>query len=71
MRNPYVETDEDLDLLTDTGYIMVYPYDYFTSFDKLRKTNYPQKRHFIAISPKVIMRTMSVKGHKGYGNTLV
>ena len=33
-RNPYVSNDEDLDLLTDKG---VYPYDYFTSFDKFRE----------------------------------
>ena len=42
-RNPYVETDEDLDLLTDKG---VYPYDYFNSFDKFREKQLPPKEAF-------------------------
>ena len=42
-RNPYVSNDEDLDLLTDKG---VYPYDYFTSFDKFRETQLPPKEAF-------------------------
>ena len=42
-RNPYVETDEDLDLLTDKG---VYPYDYFISFDKFREKQLPPKDAF-------------------------
>ena len=39
-RNPYVSNDIDLDLLTDKG---VYPYDYFTSFDKFREKQLPPK----------------------------
>ena len=42
-RNPYVSNDEDLDLLTDKG---VYPYDYFTSFDKFRERQLPPKEKF-------------------------
>ena len=42
-RNPYVSNDEDLDLLTDKG---VYPYDYFTSFDKFREKQLPPKEAF-------------------------
>ena len=42
-RNPYVGNDEDLDLLTDKG---VYPYDYFTSFDKFRDKQLPPKEKF-------------------------
>ena len=42
-RNPYVSNDEDLDLLTDKG---VYPYDYFTSFDKFRERELPPKEKF-------------------------
>ena len=42
-RNPYIGNDEDLDLLTDKG---VYPYDYFTSFDKLRDKQLPPKEKF-------------------------
>ena len=42
-RNPYVSNDEDLDLLTDKG---VYPYDYFTSFDKFRDKQLPPKEAF-------------------------
>ena len=42
-RNPYVSNDEDLDLLTDKG---VYPYDYFTSFDKFRERQLPPKDKF-------------------------
>ena len=42
-RNPYVSNDEDLDLLTDKG---VYPYDYFTSFDKFREKQLPPKEQF-------------------------
>ena len=42
-RNPYVSNDEDLDLLTDKG---VYPYDYFTSFDKFREKQLPPKDAF-------------------------
>jgi hypothetical protein len=42
-RNPYVGNDEDLDLLTDKG---VYPYDYFTSFDKFRERQLPPKEKF-------------------------
>ena len=41
--NPYVSNDEDLDLLTDKG---VYPYDYFTSFDKFREKQLPPKEAF-------------------------
>ena len=67
-RNPYVSNDEDLDLLTDKG---VYPYDYFTSFDKFREKQLPPKESFTAILPKVILKMMSMKGHKGYGNTSV
>ena len=48
-RNPYVSNDNDLDLLTDKG---VYPYDYFTSFDKFRESNYHRRKRFIAISRK-------------------
>jgi hypothetical protein len=40
-RNPCIETDEDLDLLTDKG---VYPCNYFTSFDKFREKQLPPKR---------------------------
>ena len=39
-RNPYESNDEVLDLLTDKG---VYPYDYFTSFDKFREKELPPK----------------------------
>ena len=42
-RNPYVSNDNDLDLLTDKG---VYPYDYFTSFDKFREKQLPPKKAF-------------------------
>ena len=42
-RNPYVSNDEDLDLLTDKG---VYPYDYFTTFDKFREKQLPPKKAF-------------------------
>ena len=42
-RNPCVSNDEDLDLLTDKG---VYPYDYFTSFDKFREKQLPTKEAF-------------------------
>ena len=42
-RNPYVSNDIDLDLLTDKG---VYPYDYFTSFDKFREKQLPPKKAF-------------------------
>ena len=42
-RNPYVSNNEDLDLLTDKG---VYPYDYFTSFDKFRDKQLPPKEAF-------------------------
>ena len=67
-RNPYVSNDEDLDLLTDKG---VYPYDYFTSFDKFRENNYLQKRHFTAILPKVILKMMNTKEHRKFGNISV
>ena len=67
-RNPYVSNDEDLDLLTDKG---VYPYDCFTSFDKFRENNYPQKRHSTVISPKVILKMMNTKEHRKFGNTSV
>ena len=40
MRNPYIETDEDLDLLTDKE---LYPFDYFTSFDKFTDMQLPPK----------------------------
>ena len=42
-RNPHVSNDEDLDLLSDKG---VYPYDYFTSFDKFREKQLPPKKEF-------------------------
>ena len=58
-RNLYVSNDEDLDLLTDKG---VYPYDYFNSFDKFREKQLPPKEAFY-ISPKVILKMMSMKGH--------
>ena len=58
-RNPYVSNDEDLDLLTDKG---VYPYDYFTSFDKFREREH-QKKSFTAILQKVILKMMNTKGH--------
>ena len=51
-RNPYASNDEDLDLLTDKG---VYPYDYFTSFDKFRDKQLPPKEAFfssLTILPK-------------------
>ena len=38
-----MSNDEDLDLLTDKG---VYPYDYFTSFDKFRERELPPKENF-------------------------
>ena len=34
-------------------------------------SNYPQKRHSTVISPKVILKMMSMKEHKAYGNTSV
>ena len=40
---PTLSNDEDLDLLTDKG---VYPYDYFTSFDKFRERQLPPKEKF-------------------------
>ena len=43
VRNPYVKTDEDLDLLTDKG---IYPYDYFDSFDRFTERNLPPKEAF-------------------------
>ena len=43
VRNPYVKTDEDLDLLTDKG---IYPYDYFDSFDRFTERNLPSKEAF-------------------------
>ena len=42
-KNPYVETDEDLDLLTDKG---VHPYDHFTSFDMFRGKQLPPKEAY-------------------------
>lgn len=42
-RNPFVNNDEDLDLLTDKG---VDPYDYFTTFDKFREKQLPPKEAF-------------------------
>ena len=44
-RNPYISNDEDLDLLTDKG---VYPYDYFTTFDKFREKQLPPKKAFFS-----------------------
>ena len=35
------------------------------------KSNYLQKSHSTVISPKVILKMMSMKGHKGYGNISV
>jgi hypothetical protein len=66
-RNPYVSNDEDLDLLTDKG---VYPYDYFTSFDKFREREH-QKKSFTAILQKVILKMMNTKGHSKFENILV
>ena len=57
-RNPYVGNDEDLDLLTDKG---VYPYVYFTSFDKFRDKQLHQKKSFTAILPKVILKMMNTR----------
>ena len=34
-------------------------------------SNYHQKRHFPAISPRVILKMMSMKGHRRYGHILV
>ena len=42
-RSPYVDNDEDLDLLTDKG---VYPYDYMNSFDKFKEKELPNKNAF-------------------------
>ena len=66
-RNPYASNDEDLDLLTDKG---VYPYDYFTSFDKFREREH-QKKSFTAILQKVILKMMNTKGHSKFENILV
>ena len=43
VRNPYVKTDEDLDLLTGKG---IYPYDYFDNFDRFTERNLPSKEAF-------------------------
>ena len=68
-RNPYVSNDEDLDLLTDKGvFILMITSLHLTN---LGKNNYHQKKVFTAILPKVILKMMSMKGHKGYGNTSV
>ena len=64
---PYVSNDEDFDLLTDKG---VYPYDYFTSFDKFRERQLPPKKTFIATLLKAILKMMSMKEHLIYGNIL-
>ena len=68
-RNPYVETDEDLDLLTDKG---VYPYDYFNSFDKFREKQLPPKEAFYSnLTESHIEDDEYERAFKGYGNTLV
>ena len=47
VRNPYVKTDEDLDLLTDKG---IYPYDYFDSFDRFTERKLPPKAFYSKLS---------------------
>ena len=42
-KSNYVNTDEDLDLLTDKG---VYPYDYFDDFKKFEETSLPPIEEF-------------------------
>ena len=42
-KNVYVDDDNDLDLLTDKG---VYPYDYFTDFNKFTETSLPKIEDF-------------------------
>ena len=42
-KNLYVNSVEDLDLLTDKG---VYPYDYMTDFNKFNETQLPNKEEF-------------------------
>ena len=70
-RNPYVSNDEDLDLLTDKG---VYPYDYFTSFDKFREKQLPPKEAFYSnlteshIEDDEYERAQSIWEHFGIRN---
>ena len=70
-RNPYVSNNEDLDLLTDKG---VYPYDYFTSFDKFREKQLPPKEAFYSnltkehISDEDYERAKKIWEHFGIRN---
>ena len=70
-RNPYVSNNEDLDLLTDKG---VYPYDYFTFFDKFRDRQLPPKEAFYSnltkehISDEDYERAKKIWEHFGIRN---
>ena len=70
-RNPYVSNNVDLDLLTDKG---VYPYDYFTSFDKFRERQLPPKEAFYSnltkehISDEDYERAKKIWEHFGIRN---
>ena len=67
-RNPYVSNDIDLDLLTDKG---VYPYDYFTSFDKFREKQLPPKEAFYSNLTESHIEDDEYEMHRRYGNMLV
>ena len=59
-KKTYASNGENLDLLTDEG-----------AFDTFRETTalYHRKNPFTAISPKIILKMMSMKKHLKYGNT--
>ena len=68
VRNPYVKTDEDLDLLTDKG---IYPYDYFDDFERFKERALPPKEAFYSklseehVSDKDYERALKVWKHFG------
>ena len=68
VRNPYVKTDEDLDLLTDKG---IYPYDYFDDFETFKERALPPKEAFYSklseehVSDKDYERALKVWKHFG------
>ena len=59
-KKTYASNGENLDLLTDEG-----------AFDTFREDNctVSPKEPFTAISPKIILKMMSMKKHLKYGNT--
>ena len=68
VKNPYVKTDEDLDLLTDKG---IYPYDYFDDFERFKERTLPPKEAFYSklseenVSDKDYERAQKVWKHFG------